>query len=205
MSIDVWLIYLATVLTFMSTPGPSHLLMLSNSLSNGFRRSTATAAGDLSANFLQMILASLGLAAILTSSQTTFLVIKWAGVAYLVYLGLKLICSEQVVSKSSEKRSIKVLYWQGFITSAANPKAVIFFAALFPQFLSAEQPLLPQFLILSVTYLSVDGLFLCLYGKFADAFRMQVLERYGRFLSVLSGSLFLAAALLLGLKGFDRN
>jgi len=189
----------------MSTPGPSHLLMLSNSLSNGFRRSTATAAGDLSANFLQMILASLGLAAILTSSQTTFLVIKWAGVAYLVYLGLKLICSEQVVSKSSEKRSIKVLYWQGFITSAANPKAVIFFAALFPQFLSAEQPLLPQFLILSVTYLSVDGLFLCLYGKFADAFRMQVLERYGRFLSVLSGSLFLAAALLLGLKGFDRN
>jgi len=118
---------------------------------------------------------------------------------------LKLICSEQVVSKSSEKRSIKVLYWQGFITSAANPKAVIFFAALFPQFLSAEQPLLPQFLILSVTYLSVDGLFLCLYGKFADAFRMQVLERYGRFLSVLSGSLFLAAALLLGLKGFDRN
>jgi len=205
MSIDVWLIYLATVLAFMSTPGPSHLLMLSNSLSNGFRRSTATAAGDLSANFLQMILASLGLAAILTSSQTTFLVIKWAGVAYLVYLGLKLICSEQVVSKSSEKRSIKVLYWQGFITSAANPKAVIFFAALFPQFLSAEQPLLPQFLILSVTYLSVDGLFLCLYGKFADAFRMQVLERYGRFLSVLSGSLFLAAALLLGLKGFDRN
>jgi len=205
MSIDVWLIYLATVLAFMSTPGPSHLLMLSNSLSNGFRRSTATAAGDLSANFLQMILASLGLAAILTSSQSTFLVIKWAGVAYLVYLGLKLICSEQVVSKSSEKRSIKVLYWQGFITSAANPKAVIFFAALFPQFLSAEQPLLPQFLILSVTYLSVDGLFLCLYGKFADAFRMQVLERYGRFLSVLSGSLFLAAALLLGLKGFDRN
>jgi len=205
MSIDVWLIYLATVLAFMSTPGPSHLLMLSNSLSNGFRRSTATAAGDLSANFLQMILASLGLAAILTSSQSTFLVIKWAGVAYLVYLGLKLICSEQVVSKSSEKRSIKVLYWQGFITSAANPKAVIFFAALFPQFLSAEQPLLPQFLILSVTYLCVDGLFLCLYGKFADAFRMQVLERYGRFLSVLSGSLFLAAALLLGLKGFDRN
>ncbi len=205
MSIDVWLIYLATVLAFMSTPGPSHLLMLSNSLSNGFRRSTATAAGDLSANFLQMILASLGLAAILTSSQSTFLVIKWAGVAYLVYLGLKLICSEQVVSKSSEKRSIKVLYWQGFITSAANPKAVIFFAALFPQFLSAEQPLLPQFLILSVTYLSVDGLFLCLYGKFADAFRMQVLERYGRFLNVLSGSLFLAAALLLGLKGFDRN
>jgi len=202
MSIDVWLIYLATVLAFMSTPGPSHLLMLSNSLSNGFRRSTATAAGDL---FLQMILASLGLAAILTSSQSTFLVIKWAGVAYLVYLGLKLICSEQVVSKSSEKRSIKVLYWQGFITSAANPKAVIFFAALFPQFLSAEQPLLPQFLILSVTYLSVDGLFLCLYGKFADAFRMQVLERYGRFLNVLSGSLFLAAALLLGLKGFDRN
>jgi threonine/homoserine/homoserine lactone efflux protein len=202
---DMWLLYLLTVLVFMSTPGPSHLLMLSNSLGNGFARSTATAAGDLSANFLQMIAASLGLATILNSSQGVFVMIKWAGVLYLAYLGLKLIFSPQGDFSKAKLRSLSSLYWQGFITSAANPKAVIFFAALFPQFLSPEQPLLPQFLILSITYLLVDGLFLCLYGKFAEVFRQRMLENYADMLNKLSGGLFLAAAVLLGYKDLERR
>ena len=205
MSMEVWVVYVVTVLVFMSTPGPSHLLMLSNSLSNGFRKSTATAAGDLSANFLQMVLASLGLAAIVSTSQYTFSLIKWAGVAYLSYLGLKLIFAESTNSHASSQRSIAALYWQGFITSAANPKAVIFFAALFPQFLSQEEPLLLQFFILSVTYLIVDGLFLCLYGKCADFFKRKILARYGHLLNMLSGIMFLGAAMVLGLKDIERG
>jgi len=205
MSLEVWLIYLGTVLAFMSTPGPSHLLMLSNSLGNGFGKSTATAAGDLSANLLQMVAASLGLATALNSSQDLFLGIKWAGVVYLSYLGLRLIFSRRESVSSNQQRSLRSLYWQGFITSAANPKAVIFFAALFPQFISPERPLLPQFIVLSATYLAIDGTFLCLYGKFADVFRAKVLESYGRFLNVLSGSLFLGAALLLGLNDLERR
>ncbi len=205
MSIEIWLVYLATVFAFMSTPGPSHLLMLSNSLSNGFVRSTATAVGDLSANFLQMIAASLGLATLLGSSQSFFVGIKWLGVLYLAFLGARLIFSSHAMPVTSVQRPLKSLYWQGFITSAANPKAVLFFAALFPQFLSPDQPLLPQFLILSATYLAVDGAFLCFYGKFAEVFRERVLEGYGRFLNILSGSLFLAAAVLLGLKDFERR
>lgn len=205
MSIEIWLVYLATVLVFMSTPGPSHLLMLSNSLGSGFGKARATAAGDLSANFLQMIAASMGLATALNTSQGFFLGVKWAGVLYLAYLGMKLIFSKQTNLGSSQPRSSKSLYWQGFITSAANPKAVIFFAALFPQFLILEHPLLPQFLVLSTTYLIVDGCFLCLYGKFADLFRDKILDGYGRLLNTLSGGLFLAAAVLLGLKDFQRD
>ncbi len=205
MTIEIWLVYLATVLVFMSTPGPSHLLMLSNSLANGFNKSTATAAGDLSANLLQMVAASLGLATVLNQSQYFFSGIKWAGVAYLSYLGLRLIFSKQSALKAGQHNSIKSLYWQGFITSAANPKAVIFFAALFPQFLSPEASLLPQFLVLSATYLIVDGIFLCLYGKFADAFREKIVDNCGRFLNALVGSFFIAAAVLLGLKGFERS
>jgi homoserine/homoserine lactone efflux protein len=205
MSLDVWLLYLATVLAFMSTPGPSHLLMLSNSLANGFSKSTATAAGDLSANLLQMVAAALGLASILNSSQNIFIAIKWAGVLYLAYLGIKLIFSAKVDFSSAKSRSLSSLYWQGFITSAANPKAVIFFAALFPQFISTEHDLLPQFLVLSITYLIVDGIFLCSYGKFAHLFRSQVLEKYQGLLNKLSGGLFLAAAILLGLKDFEQR
>ena len=65
MTTETWLLYVTTTLVFMSTPGPSHLLMLSTSMANGFRRSLATAAGDLTANALQMLAAGLGLAALM--------------------------------------------------------------------------------------------------------------------------------------------
>lgn len=204
MSIDLWLLYLGTVLAFMSTPGPSHLLMLSNSIANGFSKSTATAAGDLSANLLQMLAASIGLVSILTQFQQVFIFIKWAGVAYLLYLGVKLIFTRGGSSLNTRvQKSVKALYWQGFITSAANPKAIIFFAALFPQFIVASEPLVPQFLVLSVTYLVIDGLFLCFYGKFADYFARKLNGSIGAYFNKISGGLFIGAAIVLGLKEFE--
>lgn len=141
MSMNLWIAYIGTVLLMMSTPGPSQLLMLSNSIGNGFRRSLFTAAGDLSANLVQMIVASVGLASVLASSTTFFVAIKWAGVGYLVYLGLKLLLARKPPESALEppKRSARALYWQGFLTSAANPKAVVFFAALFPQFIDPSR------------------------------------------------------------------
>lgn len=170
MTIEIWFVYIATVLVLMSTPGPSQLLILSNSISNGFKRSLFTAAGDLSANFIQMVVASIGLVSIISSSQEFFIIAKWSGVLYLVYLGLKLIFSKDQIAMAGKKqiRSAHSLYWQGFITSAANPKAVIFFAALFPQFINPQGDLLIQFAILSSTYLILDAIFLCFYGKFAE-------------------------------------
>jgi len=204
MTIDIWLIYIATVLVFMATPGPSHLLMLSNSLASGFKRSSATAAGDLSANALQMIAASLGLAAALSSSQIIFEIIKWLGVGYLAFIGLRMILSDRNVLASTERRSLQSLYWQGFITSAANPKAIVFFAALFPQFINGDVSLLPQFLILSVSYLIIDGCFLCAYGKFADTIRWRINTGSAGKLNKICGGLFIAAAIALGLKSVAR-
>jgi len=205
MHIDIWLLFAGTVVVFMLTPGPSHILMLSNSISNGFNKSIATAAGDLSANFLQMALASLGLAGLLYEFEHAFTIIKWAGVAYLLYMGLRLFLSRHNSVQSGAVRSRKALYWQGFITSAANPKAVIFFAALFPQFISPDQVLLPQFLALSLTYLAIDGLFLCTYGKFADRFATQLNSRIGQHLNQISGVLLIVVAILLGLKSVETN
>jgi threonine/homoserine/homoserine lactone efflux protein len=199
MAVDVWLAFVATVLIFMLTPGPSHILMLSNSIANGFVKASATAAGDLSANFLQMLAASLGLASVLHNAENFFLVIKWLGVLYLIYMGLKLLLAKQTMLDQGTRRSTVELYFQGFITSASNPKAVIFFAALFPQFIDSGQTLAPQFWVLCVTYLFIDGLFLCAYGKFADS----IVGRFttsGRQLNIMAGSLFIGAAVLLGLK-----
>ena len=91
MSIDVWIVYVLTVLALMSTPGPSQLLMLSNSGVHGLRKSLFTAAGGLSANALQMLAAGLGLAALIAASANALSVIKWAGVAYLIWLGVRMI------------------------------------------------------------------------------------------------------------------
>ena len=148
MAFETWLAYVATVLLLMSTPGPSHLLMLSNSLRHGFVPATATAAGDLSANTLQILAAGFGLVGVIFASETAFSVVKWAGVASLVYVGLRLFLRKPPVPGAAPTVSRRKLYFQGFITSAANPKAVVFFAALFPQFIDPAAPLAFQIAIL---------------------------------------------------------
>ena len=209
MPIETWTIYVLTVLALMSTPGPSQLLMLSNSGVHGFRRALATAAGDLTANALQMLAAGLGLAAIIAASATALAVIKWAGVAYLVWLGVRMIRrakpDDPDTSAARAKASLRSLWMQGFLTSAANPKAVVFFAALFPQFIAADAAFWPQFLILSATYIVMDGLFLSAYGlgsswvvaRFKGPARLWV-ERAG-------GGFMIGAAVLLGLKSIARQ
>jgi homoserine/homoserine lactone efflux protein len=202
MSFDVWITYVAAVLLLMSTPGPSQLLMLSNSAANGFGRGLFTAAGDLTANVLQMLAAGLGLAALIAASATALSVIKWVGVAYLVYLGLRMILRARPDESPSCALRVRrrTLWWQGFITSAANPKAVIFFAALFPQFIDAGQPFWPQFAGLSATYIMLDGLFLTAYGRSASWLAAKLRGRARLWLDRIGGGFVLAAALLLGLK-----
>ena len=206
MNIEIWITYIGTVLVLMSTPGPSQLLMLSNSIQNGFKKSLATAAGDLSANFLQMIVASVGLVSLIHNAHEFFIFVKWVGVAYLIYLGLKLIFSKNArqIENSNNQRSAKSLYWQGFITSAVNPKAVIFFAALFPQFINPTEPLLLQFTILSVTYLVTDGIFLSFYGKFSELIAKKLRSSFSKYFNKVSGTFLIIAAILLGFKDVEK-
>ncbi|NOD78205.1 LysE family translocator [Ruegeria sp. HKCCD4332] len=201
MSLDFWFTYVATVLLLMSTPGPSQLLMLSNSATNGLRRGLFTAVGDLTANFLQMLAAGLGLAALIATSATALTVIKWLGVAYLVYLGVKQILKARVSdTQTAPKTSRKSLWMQGFITSAANPKAVVFFAALFPLFIDGALPFWPQFAILSATYLVMDGMFLTAYGGSASWLARRLQGPAKLWLDRIGGSFMILAAILLGLK-----
>ncbi|MEO0368275.1 MAG: LysE family translocator [Pseudomonadota bacterium] len=203
MTFETWTIYVGTILLFMSTPGPSHLLMVSVSMSNGFNRSLATAVGDLSANALQILLAGFGLAAVLMSSQYGFAVVQWLGVTYLVWLGLKSIVSSfghsDGVNKQS-KASLGSLWMRGFITSAANPKAVVFFAALFPQFMDSQQQVFGQILILGITYLLIDAVFLACYGKGASWLAEKVGSSMNKSIERLSGAGLILTALLLGLR-----
>lgn len=171
MELTLWLSFVGTVIILAMTPGPSVLLATANSMKYGTRKTIGTILGDLSANLCQIILASIGLASIVVSSGALFQVIKWCGVAYLVYMGLSKILSKPQIHLSKEKgeeRGISKLYAEGFLMSAANPKAIVFFAALFPLFITESSPLLPQITILAITFLVIDGLSLLIYSLFAE-------------------------------------
>lgn len=208
MTIETWLIYVTTVLVFMITPGPSHLLMLSVSMSNGFRRSLATAAGDLTANSIQIILAGFSLAAVISSSQYGLTIVKWAGVAYLVWIGARQIAvsfRQDGAAGAVPPASARLLWFRGFITSASNPKAVVFFAALFPQFLSSQHALAPQIAILGTTYLVIDGCFLASYGKGASWLAERLRSHHRRWVDRAAGTGIIGAAILLGLRANERT
>ena len=204
MTLETWTLYVAAVLALMITPGPSQLLMLSNSASHGFRRSLATALGDLTANACQMLAAGLGLAAILAATGNALLIVKWLGVAYLIWLGVRMIRRAKVSGQDSStgkaRTTLRSLWLQGFVTSVSNPKAVVFFAALFPQFIQSESPFWPQFLTLSATYIIVDGLFLSGYGAGSSWIASRLKREARPWIERVGGGFMIGAAILLGLK-----
>lgn len=208
MTIEMYLAYLATVAVFFATPpGTSQILMITNSARHGLRRSLATAAGDLSANALQMLAAGFGLAVLIASSGTLLQIIKWAGVAYLVYVALRTFFAAPDMPDASQATSaapLRRLYAQGFLTSAANPEAIFFFAALFPQFIDPALPIWPQLLILGATYIAFDLITLIIFGAAAQRIMGRLAHR-GRLLNRISGSMMLGAAALLGMKDVNAR
>ena len=203
MSIETYLLYLAAVAVFFATPPDTRqLLIVSNAIKHGLRRSTWVIAGDLSANVLQMTAAAFGLAALIASSASAFVWIKWFGVAYLVWIGLSLMLSH---GKAQAGRSVVSgrpgrLYRMGFVTSMTNPFAVLFFAALFPQFIAPDVAIWPQLLVLGATYLVVDGLILLAWGWAADRVMVRLAAWSFTTINRFCGGLMIAAAVLLGLK-----
>ncbi|WP_298857763.1 LysE family translocator [uncultured Sulfitobacter sp.] len=203
---ESYLVYLAAVAVFFATPpDTSQLLIISNSVRHGLRRSAYTIAGDLTANSLQMAGAAFGLAAIIATSANAFILIKWFGVAYLVWIGVQLIVSKgkpHEVMANPSGQSLR-LFRQGFVTSMANPFAVVFFGALFPQFIDPTVPVLPQLFILGVTYLVVDGVILMLWG-WVGVRAAKVLQRISfGLVNKICGGLMIGAAALLASKDFE--
>ena len=202
MTLESWLAYVATVFIFLVSPGPSHLFMLSTTLSGGFKKSWATGAGDLSAHLWQIAAASIGLVSFIYAFQDLFIIIKWAGVAFLIYLGISQFKkkSASIIRSQYSRHSLASYYWRGFLTSSANPKAVVFFAALFPQFINTAAPTTHQFAILGLTYIAIDACFLMFYGYSADWLSNRFEKHIDKYLNRLSGSLLICSAMLLGLK-----
>lgn len=208
MSPESYLGYLALVLVFFATPpDTSQLLVMSNSLRHGLRRTMATVAGDLSANAVQMTAAAFGLGVIIATSAYFFELVKWLGVLYLGYIGIRLVFTRtDAASKPANPfRQHIALFRQGFVTSSANPFAIVFFAALFPQFLDRSDAIWSQLLILGGTYLVLDGLILVLWGLAAVRALAFLREAGLQWLNRVCGGMVFLGAVYLGMTDLDEN
>lgn len=205
MSIETYTLYLVTLAIFFAhPPGPSQVLFMAGAAQHGLGRATSIMAGDLSANALQILVAGFGLAGLITASATAFQVVKWAGVAYLIWMGLSMIRSARRPARPAPPPRA-ALFRRGFITSAANPYAVIFFAALFPQFIDPALPAAPQVAILGLTYLVVDGAILLAMGATAMKLFQLLGSRVERWIGAVSGAGLIAAAIALALRGAPQR
>jgi homoserine/homoserine lactone efflux protein len=202
MTLETYLLYLATVLVFFAhPPGPSQILFMAGSMQHGVRRAVPIMAGDLSANAIQIMIAGFGLVGLVALSAGFFTAVKWAGIVYLIYLGLRMILTARAATGTPAAPKRAALFRQGFVTSAANPYAVVFFAALFPQFIDPGLPIAPQVAILGLTYLVIDGTILILMGASAARLFALLGSGFARWTGIISGLGLLSAAALLALRG----
>jgi len=170
-------VFAVTEFLLCLTPGPAVLLVVSQGLRGGFKSSQRGILGVLAGNAIFFLLSALGLGALLMSSAALFQIIKWAGAAYLVFIGLKMLLTKG--SKTNSDLSIETkpsmkLFSEGLVTQLSNPKAIVFFSALLPQFLTPDGGVLEQFAILGIVSLGIELCVLLTYGWAA--------ERGGRFI-----------------------
>ena len=155
MTIETWLAFTAASLVLLVIPGPTILLVVSYALGQGWRTALPMAIGVALGDFTAMTLSLLGLGALLAASATVFTVLKWAGAAYLVWLGIKLWRaggSLDAKPRTDATSSLKMLA-HAWLVTALNPKGLTFFIAFMPQFIDTRAALLPQVSVFAVTFL----------------------------------------------------
>jgi threonine/homoserine/homoserine lactone efflux protein len=201
MTISNWLLYVAAVLVLTVTPGPSVLMCVSTSVNLGARKALVASMGSTTAIVGIMALSALGLGTALAASETLFTALKWMGAGYLAYLGITSLLSpatEIEVSGGVASATSRRLFGQGFLVGASNPKALLFFGALFPQFIDPGAPQAPQFLVLGATFIFFELSWLTIYALSASrAKRWLQQPRRAKLFNRATGAVFLLAAAVL--------
>jgi len=156
MELSTWLAFFAASWAISISPGAGAVAAMSAGLNHGFRRGYFTTFGLVLGIWLQVVVVSLGLGALVATSSTAFLVVKWLGVAYLVFLGIQqwrapatpMAAKTEAGAALVTRRSMVL---RAIMINALNPKGTVFLLAVVPQFMNLAQPLLPQYLVIAAT------------------------------------------------------
>ncbi|HEX3982275.1 MAG TPA: LysE family translocator [Acidisoma sp.] len=194
-----WHLYGAFVLVTVilgCIPGPNVALIVANSVAHGLRHGLATVAGTVSAQVIQLVAVSLGLTALLESMGVWFMLLRWVGVLYLLYLGYRQWRAPAVDLTrvhAGARVPLRAILPRAAAVSLTNPKVLLFLGALFPQFISTAHPVQPQVVLLAITFLVIIGILDSSWAIAAGRARL-LLSRHARLRNRVSGGMLMAAA-----------
>ena len=166
-----YFLFTQIILFLFITPGSPRVLIVSYAMRYGMKKTIWTALGDISANTIQMIVIVSGVGSLLLSYPQILSVMKWLGIIYLLYLAYGLIQSQSKnisIEKIDINKKKSSFFKDGFIVAGLSPKALIFFGTIFPSFIDFEKNYIVQFLILGMTYITLDFISLMVYGLSAE-------------------------------------
>lgn len=193
--------FLLTAVLLTATPGPDNLMVLSMGISGGRRAGIAFGLGCAVGCLSHTVLAVVGVSALLVASPTAFMLLKWAGGAYLLWLGvqaLKKAGTGQLPARAAANKSVRSLFLQGIIANAINPKVVLFFLSFLPQFVNEAQGHVEwQLGLLGVLFSLQAAILFGVLGYFSGAIGAWLSHRpaAGRWLDRAAGAIFVALGL----------
>lgn len=198
---DTYWLYVLAEAALSLSPGPAVMLVVACGLTWGARKSVAATLGILSANAIYFALSATALGAVLATSRTFFLVVKWMGAAYLVYIGVAALFGRpSPIALGRDERSggrPRALYLSGLTLQLANPKTLVFFVSILPQFVDPRLAIGPQMAWLAIGSIVPELLILAGYGYLASrAARLTRDARFARATERVAGTLVLCAAAL---------
>ncbi len=202
MSLSTWLAFFAASWAISFSPGPGAISAMASGVKYGFRRGYWTTVGLLIGILIQFVVVAVGLGAVLAASEVAFSVVKWLGVAYLIYLGWRQMRTDAMpVAVEAGKPApfrIRDLVIRGCLINITNPKGTVFLLAVVPQFLNLSQPLALQYVTIAATLCLTDLVAMGCYTTFA-ARVLSVLRspRHIRWLNRTFGALFILAGTVL--------
>lgn len=208
MELSTWLTFFAASWAISLSPGAGAVAAMSAGLNHGFRRGYFTTFGLVLGIWTQVIVVGVGLGALVAASSTAFLVVKWAGVAYLVWLGISQwrAPATPMVAQSDEGPTVtrRSMILRAWMINSVNPKGTVFLLAVVPQFMVLSQPLLPQYLIIAATLGFTDLVVMAGYTVLAARVLGALKSPYHiRAMNRVFGGLFVVAGSLLAL--FKRS
>ena len=199
-----YLLYLQIILFLFITPGSPRVLIVSYSMIYGVNKSAWTAFGDITANSIQMIVVTFIIGSVLLAYPQIMIIMKWLGVIYLTYLAYELFRSKVKNFSSSNEKIAKTnisFFRDGFLVAGLSPKALIFFGAIFPNFMNFEGNYISQFIILAITYVVLDFITLMIYGLGAQKISIW-LQANPKTINIVSAAALLIIAFITGFVRF---
>ncbi|WP_316576551.1 homoserine/homoserine lactone efflux protein [Morganella morganii] len=200
MTFEWWFAYLMTSVIVSLSPGAGAINSMTTSVNHGYRGAIAAIAGLQTGLMMLIILVGVGLGTLLSQSVLAFEILKWAGAAYLIWLGIRQWRAAGTIELSVQAATLsrKKLYQNGVLVNISNPKSIVFLAALFPQFIMPHQPQLMQYLILGVTTVAADIIVMTGYAVLARQIAVFIKSSaQTRAMNKVFGSLFMLVGALL--------